>query len=414
MINLLDIIWLLLILYIIIISIYFTIKLKAKNLNIFKMIKNIKKEYKSIFYISVATKVGVGSIIGTSIAIYTGGIGAIFWIWIFGIITTSVIYVESLLGNKYKKKLKEGYVGGPNFYMKYGLNNSLLANAYLIILIITYTFFFLMIQTNTINLIVQENFNFNKILFLIFIFIIILLIVSSSPKEIIKYINKIVPIMSLILLTISFFVIIKNIELIPKIFSLIISDALNFKSIVSGLIPTLLISIKRNIFQNELLIGPNSISSAVRKGNAHSIAGTAVVSNLFITFVICTFTAFLIIIFKLNNDFIPTNYINLISEVFSYHFPEFGFLILTILLSLFAFSTIVSGFYFGLTNLMYLTKNNIIILIFRINVLLFTLGGAILNPNFIWYLIDTMMLVLIILNIISITKLRSKIEYDRK
>jgi len=115
----------------------------------------------------------------------------------------------------------------------------------------------------------------------------------------------------------------------------------------------------------------------------------------------------------MQNEVTTTNYINLISQVFTYHFPNIGSLLLTILLSLFAFTTIVSGFYFGLTNLMYLTKNTLIILIFRINVLLFTLSGVILKPTIIWYLIDTMMLILIILNVISVTRLRSKINYDR-
>ncbi len=297
--------------------------------------------------------------------------------------------------------------------MKYGLNNSSLATLYLIILIIAYTFFFLMIQTNTIDLIIKENFNFNKIILFIFILAILSLITFSTPKEIIKYINKVVPIMCVILILISLIVIIKNINIIDKVFYLIISDAFNFKSVFGGLIPTLLISIRRNIFQNELLIGPASIASAVKKGNSHLVASTAVMANLFITFVICTLIAFLIIIFKMQNEVTTTNYINLISQVFTYHFPNIGSLLLTILLSLFAFTTIVSGFYFGLTNLMYLTKNTLIILIFRINVLLFTLSGVILKPTIIWYLIDTMMLILIILNVISVTRLRSKINYDR-
>lgn len=413
MIILLDYVWVLLIGFIIVLSLYFSFKLKFKNYNFIKMIKNIKNDYKSIFYISIATKVGVGSIIGTTIAIYTGGIGSIFWIWIFGLITTSIVYVESLLGNKYKKELADGYVSGPNFYIKYGLKNTKLANFYLIILIITYTFFFLMIQTNTIDLVFSENLNVNKIVLFLSIFIILFLIVISTPKEIIKYINKIVPFMSIFLIIISFIAIIKNINSLDHVLYLIIHDAFNFKSVFGGLIPTILISVKRNIFQNKLLIGPTSIASAVKNGNSHIIAGTSVIANLFISFVICTLVAFLIIIFKIDNNTETLNYISLISKVFVFHFNNVGRLILTILLAMFAFTTIISGFYYGLTNLMYLTKNKIIILIFRINVLLFTLSGVILKPKIIWYIIDSMMFILIIINIICITLLRRKVNYDR-
>lgn len=404
----LDIIWTLLIIYLLFLSTYFLFKLKFKTLNIFKMIKSINKNTLDIFYILIATKVGVGSIIGTTIAIYVGGSGTILWIWIFAFITIPLIYVESILGNKYKEKLNDSYVGGPNFYIKKGLNNKILSNIYLVVLVISYSFFFLMIQTNTINVLFTTKLFFNKYLIFIIITIILILIIISSPKEILKYINKVVPFMCLFLIIICLYVVIININNIPKIFNEIITNAFNIKSISLSFIPILL-SIKRSIFQNELLIGTTSISSSIKNENIYRIASTSVIANLFITYIICTLIAFLIILFKLENNFYVTDYIDLITNVFVYHYNNIGIIILTILMSLFAFTTIVSGFYFGLTNLMYLTKKRIVILFFRISVLLFTLSGIVLDSSIIWYLIDIMMFILIVINTYSITKLRSKI-----
>lgn len=411
--KLLDLFWICLIFLFILFGLYFSFKLKFKNFKIISMLKNMSKNYKDVFFISIGTKVGVGSIVGTAIAIYTGGIGSIFWIWIFALLTSSWIYVESLLGSKYKQKLKDGYVGGPNFYIRYGLGYKKLSVIFLLILTISYSFFFLMIQTNTLNNIILINFKINKIVILVFAFIILSLVVFSSIKEIIKYINKTVPFMCVFLILISLFVLIKNYYMIIPIIKNILDSALNFKSVLSGLIPTIIISIKRNIFQNELLIGTTSISSAVNDGDSHEIAEVQVLANLFISFVICTLIAFLIIICDLKINPISSNYNELISKVFIYHFNGLGSLILITLVSLFSFTTIISGFYFGLTNLMFLTENNLFITLFRLCVLIFTFSGFILNSNIIWWLIDFLMLILIIINMFCIIKLRSKIKYDR-
>lgn len=413
MINLLNLFWIILILVLVFLGIYFSFKLKFKNVRFLNMILSMKKKYLNVFFVSIGTKIGVGSIIGTAIAIYTGGPGSIFWIWVFAIFTSSWIYVESLLGSKYKQKLNNYYVGGPNFYIKYGLNKRVLSIIFLLILTISYSFFFLMIQTNTLNAIININFNINKYIVLIFAFLLLFLITLSSVKEILKYINKVVPIMCIFLIFVSLFVIVKNYDLIVVVFSEIINSAFNFKSILSGLIPTILIAIKRNIFQNELLIGTTSISSAVNDGNSHDIAKVQVLANLFISFVICTLVAFLIIIFKLELNVHLTNYNELISRVFTFHFGNIGCIILLVLIILFSFTTIVSGFYFGLTNMMFLTKNKKLILAFRLCVLLFTFSGFILNSSLIWWLIDFMMLILILINIYCIVKLRSEINYDR-
>lgn len=410
----LNLFWFLLILYLVIVGLYFSIKLKFKNYNFIQMFKQLSKKYKNVFFVSIGTKIGVGSIIGTAIAIYTGGVGSIFWIWFFALLTSSWIYVESLLGSKYKKKLGDYYVSGPNFYIKNGLNKQRLANLFLFILTISYSFFFLMIQTNTLGTIIDINFNFNKTIVLLFAFIILSLITFSSIKEILNYINKVVPVLCIFLISISLFVIIKNYDMILSILVDIITSAFNFKSFFGGLVPTLLIAVKRSIFQNELLIGTTSISSAVRDGDVHDIAGTQVLANLFISFIVCTLTAFLIIICKMKIEVNLNNYNELVSYVFNYHFGELGSIILLILIGLFSFTTVVSGFYFGLSNITYLCKNKYIVFIFRVFVLLFTLSGLILNASVIWWLIDFMMLILIVINMICITLLRREVEYDRK
>ena len=104
--------------------------------------------------LSLSAKIGVGSLAGISLAIYYGGPGTIFWIWITSIIISINTYGECYLGLKYKN--------GPSSYIEKGLNNKKLANIYSILIIITYILGFMTIQANTITISVNNYFQINK------------------------------------------------------------------------------------------------------------------------------------------------------------------------------------------------------------------------------------------------------------
>ena len=76
------------------------------------------KNDKTSLYLTLGTKIGVGSIIGTTSSIIIGGFSSVVWILVFSFITTSIIYYESYLGRKNRVKLKDDYIGGPNFITK--------------------------------------------------------------------------------------------------------------------------------------------------------------------------------------------------------------------------------------------------------------------------------------------------------
>ena len=141
--------WIILIIIIFIISIYLSIKLNFKNYSL--DFKKIIKEDKSGLFLSLASKIGVGSIIGTVSSIIIGGFSSVIWMIIFTLITTSIIYYESYYGNKYK----ENNISGPYFIIKNGLNNKKLSIISLILIIFLYSFLFQMIQVNTITNIIN-------------------------------------------------------------------------------------------------------------------------------------------------------------------------------------------------------------------------------------------------------------------
>ena len=107
-----NLLWIITSILVLSISIYYTIKLKGIWFNIFKMIKEIKKKDKGeiktfkILSLSLAARIGIGSLAGTAFALLVGGAGAIFWMWVTTLFTISLTYVESVLGNIYHKKIK--------------------------------------------------------------------------------------------------------------------------------------------------------------------------------------------------------------------------------------------------------------------------------------------------------------------
>ena len=386
----LDKIWFILIITIIFSGIYFSKKINFKNYNFKNLTSKINKE--SLF-LALGTKMGVGTIIGTTLSIYIGGPSTIIWIYLFTIISSSLIYVESYLGSKYKEKTMTSYIGGIYYYTKQGLKNKKLATLMLIIFISTYSIFFLMIQTNTII----NTLLINKKVFTLILIILVTLLITNNVDEIRKILNKLVPIITVFFISISLYTILKNIALLPNIIKLIFKDLFTLKSITIGLV----IGIKRSIFLNELLIGTTSMSSAVGNKNAYAL----VLGSYFIVFVISTLIALLNLIYIYKFGIHDTSYISLLKHVFYFHYQNFGNYFLSLIITLLASSSIISGIYIGLSNITHLTKNKLIIYITKIFVLSSLILGVYIDTTLIWKFIDIMMFILISLNLIIIHKL---------
>lgn len=389
----LDKLWLILIILLVISGIKGSILIKFKNYKIFSSIK--KLNYTSLF-ISLGTKMGVGTIIGTTMSIIIGGPGALLWMFIFTLLTSSLIYIESYLGNKYKEKTKNGYIGGIYYYTKNGLNKNMLAKLTLILFIITYSIFFLMIQANTITNIL----NTNKIILTIIIIGLFLLLLNNNISELTKILTKIIPVISILFIIISLYAISKHINEIPIILSNIIKNAFNKKALLTGMI----IGIKRSIFLNELLIGTASMASGTTNENINNIASSLTIGTYFVTYVISSLIALIILTYKGPLDY---NYNNYLLKVFTYHFGNYGHYFLGIIVSLLGTSSIISGIYIGLSNLEHLT-NKKITTIFKILLIITITTGIYLKSNKIWLFTDIFMLILIFLNNIIINKLKDK------
>ena len=385
--------WTILIIFLFCFSVYLSVKLKFQNYKI--NIKELIRNDKTSLYLTLGTKIGVGSIIGTTSSIIIGGFSSVIWIILFSILTTSIIYYEAYLGRKNRVKLNNDYIGGPNFIVK----NKLISFISLMLLLLIYTFMFQMIQMNTISNMILLNVNISKKLILIVFLIILLVTINLKIKEILNIMNKIVPIMCLFFIIVCLYGIISNYDILFSSIEVYLKDIFSIKSILCGMI----IGIKRSIFMNELLIGTTSLSASTDKNDINISIKYQILSVLFITITMTLLISSLILIYIYNNPII-NDYNLLINNIFHTTYGSIGTLFLIIILILFGFTTILSGFYIGKTNIEYLTKSKLILNIFKLIFIVVTLFGIIINNFFIWKYLDNLIFIMIIINSYSIIK----------
>ena len=385
--------WTILIIFLFCFSVYLSVKLKFQNYKI--NIKELIRNDKTSLYLTLGTKVGVGSIIGTTSSIIIGGFSSVIWIILFSILTTSIIYYEAYLGRKNRVKLNNDCIGGPNFIVK----NKLLSFLSLILLLLIYTFMFQMIQMNTISNMILLNVNISKKLILIIFLIILLVTINLKIKEILNIMNKIVPIMCLFFIIVCLYGIISNYDILFSSIKVYLKDIFSIKSILCGMI----IGIKRSIFMNELLIGTTSLSASTDKNDINISVKYQILSIFFITITMTLLISSLILIYIYNNPII-NDYNLLINNIFHTTYGSIGTLFLIIIIILFGFTTILSGFYIGKTNIEYLTKSKLILNIFKLLFIVVTLSGIIINNFFIWKYLDNLIFIMIIINSYSIIK----------
>ncbi len=405
--KLLSITWYIASILIMYSSIKYSYKYKFIQLKISKLIEAIKSKSKnnisplSSLCISLAAKIGVGSLSGIALCLYYGGLGAIFWLCIISLIIPINTYLECILGIKYREKEENKYYGGPSYYILKCLNNKKLAILYSILTIITYSGLFLSIQSNTIANAVSY-FNINSIFIVAILSISTLIIVLLGLKGISKVNSILVPLMLLLYIILGIYIIFSNYSVLSSIFIKVIKEAFNFKSII----PAFLIGMQRSIFITESSLGTSAISASSCDNEPEKQAMLEVLGIHIITFIVCL-TTFLIIATTdyQTLSFTNLNGIELVLHAFNYHFGSSGPVLLVVITILFAFSTIISSYFFGETSLNILTKNKYINNMYKILFILIIIISCYIKPSILWNLCDYFIALLAIINISSIIKI---------
>ena len=413
-----SIIWSISTVMLVLSGLYFAFKLDFLHLKLRKLFKVLKKGDKdssgispiSSLMVSLGACIGVGSLAGIALSIYKGGVGTIFWILLSCIIVAPNSLVENTLAVVYHEKSGKDYLGGPAYYIKKGLGKKKLSYLYASLIIITYIFGFLTIQSNTIAKSLTTIFNIPNIIIGVIVGLLSFLIIFKGIKGISKFSNIFIPAMSLIYLLMALLVVIKNISLLPSLIINIITSAFNFKALGWGMFSVIIIGVQRGIFSNEAGLGTASIASG--SSNTKDAIKQGMISTLgvyFVTFVVCLGTALIILTSNYNPlNYVDVNGIEITRDALSYHLGIVGDILLYICIIAFSFSTIVSGYYYGESNLKFIFKNisPTYILGLKIITCFLLVLGSFISPTFLWNLVDILAGILAIINIYAIFSLK--------
>ena len=387
-------------------GLYFSIKLGFPQFKLSSLFKGFKKDSKSSvspfrsLTMSLAARIGVGSLAGIALAIYTGGPGAIFWIWVAGIITSVNAFCESYMGAKYQEKDGDAYKGGPSFYIEKGLNNKKLASIYAILIIISYIVGFMTIQANTITTSLHEYYGIPSIIIGIILAIISGISIMKGLNEIANITSKLVPIMGIGYIILSVTIILMNLSQIPHVFMEIITDAFQINAIRGGILATFVIGIQRGVFSTEAGLGTGAIaSSCSHTDNKVNLGLIQILGIYFTVFVVCTSTALIILTSDYERlNFENMNGIELTQYALHYHLGKSGILVLML----------------SVVSLAYSTKNvsKAQINLLKIVTVILLIIGSVMSATLLWNIVDVLVAVLAIINMYALIRLRKEIIVD--
>ncbi len=410
-----DFIWTyVLIAMLIVLGLYFTFKTKfVQFVNIKDMFKLLgegtsskdksKGEVSSFqaFCIGTASRVGTGNLAGVASAIAIGGPGAVFWMWLIALIGSASAFIESTLAQIYKVKDGDNFRGGPAYYMEKGLNKKWMGIAFSVLIIICFGFAFNSVQSNTITAAFYSTFNTNKLLVGVILTVLTLIIIFGGVNRIAKISSILVPVMAVAYIIIALFIIIMNLNQIPTLLKTIFENAFGLKQVVGGGIgAALLQGIKRGLFSNEAGMGsaPNAAATATVSHPAKQ--GLIQTLGVFTdTLIICTSTAFIILLSGAPLDGslkgIELTQAALVSQVGSW-----GGIFISVCILLFAFSSIIGNYYYGETNIQFITNKKSVLYVYRVLVATMVLFGSIASMDLVWNIADVFMGLMAILNLI--------------
>lgn len=423
MVKVLDsVLWAIATVFIVIVGLYFTWKLKFIQFRFGSMFKNLfpkeKKEGISPFQslmIVLGGRIGVGSIAGVALAIHLGGIGSIFWMWLSGIISAPNTFAETVLGVRYKEKDKNHiYRGGPSYYLKNGLKKPNLGKIYAVVLLFSYIGGCLSIQSNTIASSLAPYIPLPNWVFGVILCILTVVIIFGGIEKISKVSTALVPFMTFIYVFSAFLIVIRNITLLPSVFLSIITSAFDIKALGFGVLGSMIIGVQRGIFSSEAGLGTGSIAASTVDIDFPAQQGFVQMLGIYVTtFLICTATAIAILTSNVDVG-IGINGIEITQKAFIYHFGSLGNLIVVLSIILFAFSTVLSGYYDGESNLKYLYEknNHKKILYLKIISIIVLLIGSLVSATLLWQFVNIFTALLAIINIYALWKLRKEVIFE--
>jgi AGCS family alanine or glycine:cation symporter len=357
---------------------------------------------------SLSATIGTGNIAGVATAIFLGGPGALFWMWIAAFFGMATKYAEAVLAVHYRERDEEGnHVGGPMFYIKNGLGKrwKWLAFAFAFFASIAGFGIGNTIQAHSVSDVLASSFGIPELYSGLVLAVLVGLVLIGGIRRIASFAGAIVPFMSIVYLLTGVLIVLLNITALPEALSLIISSAFTGTAASGGFAgasvwAAMQFGVARGIFSNEAGLGSAPIAHAAAKTDSSVRQGLIAMMGTFIdTIVICSVTGLAIV---LSGEYLSgQSGATLSALAFSKTLPFVGEYVVTFSLMLFAFTTLVGWSFYGEKSLYYLLGQKSIIP-FRVAWIAVIPLGSMMDLKFIWLLADTLNALMALPNLIAL------------
>ncbi|WP_206507007.1 alanine/glycine:cation symporter family protein [Streptomyces chrestomyceticus] len=412
-------------------GLYFTVRSRAVQLRLFPEMLRVLKDRSEpradgskpvssfgAFTISAAARVGTGNIAGVATAITLGGAGAVFWMWVMALVGGASAFVESALAQLYKvrdTKDRDGagsgtYRGGPAYYMQRGLGKRWPGVLFAVAITVTFGFVFNAVQSNTITSVASGSVSGSGASWFapavgLLLAVLLGVAICGGVRRITSVTTVLVPVMAVVYLLLGTAVVLLNLGDLPRVFGDIVGGAFGFKELAAGGIGAAIQQgVRRGMFSNEAGLGsaPNAGAAAevthpVKQGLVQSLG------VFFDTLLICSMTAFIIL--TTTPELGGRQGADLTQSALTDTLGGWAGHVLTAVVFLLAFSSMIGNYYYGESNIGFMTRRTWVLPVYRALVLAVVFLGALGSVSVIWNLADVFMGLMALINLLAIIPL---------
>lgn len=367
----------------------------------------------SSLWLALGGTLGVGNICGVAAAIYVGGAGCIFWIWICAILSALTKYSETVLAVHYREKTDRYCHGGPHLYIENGLGSKSLSKVFCLLCIFTAFTMGNVTQVKVAADFARTSVGIPTIFCAALFFIAVFILSSGKGKRISAFTSKAVPILCVIYTVLCLAVIIKYRLGIPNLTNRIISEAFTVKAGSGGIIgvlcsPALRLGITRGVMSNEAGCGTAPIAYAAEPDALPVKSGLLGACEVIVdTLLLCTLTAYALLLPQ--TDLSPSSASSVI-DAFSFAISKHIAPILALSVFLFALASVAAWAFYATEAASHLQAPNRVLSLFPVAYSLTAFFGCYINENTVWALADISVACMGIVNVIALLLMHNKVK----
>ncbi len=362
------------------------------------------------FTVSAASRVGVGNIAGVGTAIVVGGPGAIFWMWLMALVVGAASLVESSLAQLYKVRDEDrSFRGGPAYYIQRGLRSRWMAVSFAVALIACFPFAFSSLQANTLTQTIvgvtggEDSPWWIPFAVGVVVATLTALVIFGGVRRIATVSQSVIPAVAFAYLMIGIIIVGMNAAQLPAAFASIFTEAWGTTQVAGATLGVIIMTgVRRGMFSNEAGMGsvPNAAATAavthpVKQGLVQTLG------VYFDTWLVCSITAFIILVSSPDLANAPRG-VYLTQNALADALGDWTGILLAVIIFFLAITSVFGNYYYGESNVRFITPRPRVLLVFRLLVVVAVFLGSIAGADLIWNLADGIMGIMALINLVAI------------